>query len=132
MIDDINDRKQKSMVCIPYDDDDDDDSDDGYDDDSDDDDDAGDDDDDDDDDSDYGYDDGGGRHDYFIDDDDDNLTDDYNFHFTKVLRNIYASETHHLRSIEQLYNGINDKVSSFTSHLNSVVMDKEERYCSWY
>ena len=117
MIDDINDRKQKSMVRIPDDDHDDDDDDDDTDDVD-------------------GYDDGGGRHDYFIDDDDDthddNLTDDYNFHFTKVLRNIYASETHHLRSIEQLYNGINDKVSSFTSHLNSVVMDKEERYCSWY
>ncbi len=90
---------------------------------------------DDDDDDDDGYDDGDGRHNYFIDVDDthdDNLRNDYNFHFTKVLRNIYASETHHLRSIEQLYNGINDKVSSFTSHLNSVVMDKEERYCSWY
>ena len=121
LIDDINDRKQKSMVRIPDDDPDDSDDVDSVDDSV------------DDSDDDDGYDDGGGRHDYFIDDDDDdNLTDDYNFHFTKVLRNIYASETHHLRSIEQLYNCINDKVSSFTSHLNSVVMDKEERYCSWY
>jgi len=84
LIDDINDRKQKSMVSVPDDDD-------GYDD-------GDSDDDDDDDDSD-------GRHNYFIDVDDthdDNLTNDFNFHFSRFFVTYM-----HLRRI------ISDQLNSF-------------------